>query len=317
MTPEIPDFRQIGPVKEPTMTRTSIAVAMMLGGAMASSTILSTSAGAQTYSAAQAPIRGNSGAEPTYADLADLALASELVARAQVRSMSRLKAESGQPSVSPMRSGATARLLIKARTSALLVGSALGESVQFLADVPFDANGKLPKLVKMPVLIMARTVPGKQGTLQLVAPDAMLVWTAERENRLRAILTELNSPGAPPAIAALREALHVRGNLAGEGETQVFLSSRGGDPVSLSILRRPGQPTAWGVSFTDIVDQAARPPERETLAWYRLACFLPRELPKGTNISGSAADRLVAAEDYAMVLADLGPCARGRRAAAP
>lgn len=290
------------------MTRTSIAVAMMLGGAMASSTVLSTSAGAQTYLAAQAPIRSNSTAEPTYADLADLALASEVVARAQVRSVVRLKAEVARPA----SSSAAARLLIKARTSALLVGPSLAESVQFLADVPLETNGKLPKLAKMQVLIMARAVPGKPGTVQLVAPDAMLPWTAVRENRLRAILTELSSPAAPPAFAALREALHVRGNLAGEGETQVFLSSTGGDPVSLSILRRPGQPTSWGVSFTDIVDQAARPPERETLAWFRLACFLPRELPKGTNISGSAADRLVAAEDYALVLAGLGPCTRNR-----
>lgn len=292
------------------MTRKSIAVAMMLGGAMASSTVLSTSAEAQTYLAAQAPIRSSSAAEPTYADLADLALASELVARAQVRSVVRLKAEVARPA----SSSPAARLLVKARTSALLVGPSLAESVQFLADVPLEPNGKLPKLAKTQVLIMARAVPGKPDTVQLVAPDAMLPWTAVRENRLREILTELSSPEAPPAIAALREALHVRGNLAGEGETQVFLSSKGGNPVSLSILRRPGQPTTWGVSFTDIVDQAARPPERETLAWFRLACFLPRELPKGTNISGSAADRLVAAEDYALVLAGLGPCIRNRLA---
>ena len=292
------------------MTRKSIAVAMMLGGAMASSTVLSTSAGAQTYLAAQAPIRSDSAAEPTYADLADLALASELVARAQVRSVVRLKAEVARPA----SSSPSARLLVKARTSALLVGPSLAESVQFLADVPLEPNGKLPKLAKTQVLIMARAVPGKPDTVQLVAPDAMLPWTAVRENRLRAILTELSSPEAPPPIAALREALHVRGNLAGEGETQVFLSSKGGDPVSLSILRRPGQPTTWGVSFTDIVDQAARSPERETLAWFRLACFLPRELPKGTNISGSAADRLVPAEDYALVLAGLGPCTRNRPA---
>ncbi len=295
------------------MTRTLIGFAMTLGGALAFTAVQSTSAAAQSYLPVTAPIRGNPAAEPTYADLADLALASQLVARAQVRSMVRLKTEATQPAVS----GAAARLLIKARTSALLVGPAVAESVQFLADVPLDASGKLPKLSKTQVLIMARAVPGKPGTLQLVAPDAMLVWTAERENRVRAILTEFSTPGAPPAIAALREALHVRGNLAGEGETQVFLSSKGGDPVSLSILRRPGQPPAWGVSFTDIVDQAARPPERETLAWYRLACSLPRELPKGSNISGNAADRLMAAEDYALVLADLGPCARNRRAAAP
>jgi hypothetical protein len=292
------------------MTRTSIARAMLLGSALAAATVPAANAGAQTYLPANAPIRSNSAVEPTYADLVDLALASELVARAQVRSVIRLKAEAGQPT----GSFAPARLLIKARTSALLVGPGLAEEVQFLADVPLAANGKVPKLAKTQVLIMARTAPGKPGTVQLAAPDAMLAWTAERENRIRAILTDLSTPGAPPAIAALREALHVRGNLAGEGETQVFLSSKAGDPVTLSILRRPGQPTSWGVSFTDIVDQAAKPPGRETIAWYRLACALPRDLPKGTNISGSASDRLVAAEDYALVLADLGPCTRSRAA---
>ncbi len=294
------------------MTRTSIGFAIMLGGALAAGAVQSTSAGAQSFLPAAAPIRSNSAAEPTYADLVDLALAADLVARAQVRSVVRLKPEAGQPGAAP----GAARVLIKARTSALLVGPALGEAVQFLADVPLEPNGKLPKLTKMQVLIMAKAVPGRPGAVQLVAPDAMLVWSAERENRVRAILTALSTPGAPPAIAALREALHVRGNLAGEGETQVFLATRSGDPVSLSILRRPGQPTTWGVSFTDIVDQAATPPERDTLAWYRLACFLPRELPKGTNISGTAADRLNAAEDYALVLAGLGPCTRRRPAAA-
>ncbi|WP_295531511.1 hypothetical protein [Novosphingobium sp. Chol11] len=296
------------------MTRILITFGTILGGALACLVVPSGSLGAKTYLPNDAMIRSDSAAEPTYADLVDLALAAELVARAQVRSVVRLKPEPGQPARAAMPSGAAVRLLIKARTSALLTGPGLPESVQFLADVPLTANGKPPKLAKTQVIIMARPVPGKPGTVQLAAPDAMLTWTAERENRIRSILTELNTPGAPPAIAALREALHVRGNLAGEGETQVFLSSTGGDPVTLSILRRPGQPTAWGVSFTDIVDQAAKPPQRDTLAWFRLACALPRELPKGANISGSAADRLVAAEDFALVLADLGPCTRRRAA---
>jgi hypothetical protein len=40
--------------------------------------------------------------------------------------------------------------------------------------------------------------------------------------------------------------MHVPGNLTGEGETQVFLSTTEGQPASLSIVRRPGQPTTWG-----------------------------------------------------------------------
>jgi hypothetical protein len=70
----------------------------------------------------------------------------------------------------------------------------------------------------------------------------------------------------------------------------------------------------WGVSFTEIVDSAAHPPLPSSLAWYRLACGLPQRLPERANISGSLVDRRIAAEDYARVLADLGPCTRKRLA---
>jgi hypothetical protein len=194
----------------------------------------------------------------------------------------------------------------------LLIGPDLGESVRFLADVNLDARSKVPKLTKTEVLVLATTVPGRPDELQLVAPDAMLAATGTREAALRAILSETSSPDAPPAVTAVREVLHVAGNLADEGETQLFLATATGAPVSISILRRPGQPASWGVSFTEIVDQAARPPLPSTLAWYRLACALPQHLPDRVNISGTSADRRIAAQDYARVLADLGPCTRLR-----
>ncbi|MFM9937471.1 MAG: hypothetical protein ACKVOL_14895 [Novosphingobium sp.] len=244
-----------------------------------------------------------------YADLVDLALPAETVLRAQVRKAVRLK-----PEEAPGLPAGRARLYIEARTTVLLIGPELGESVRFLADVPLDARGKVPKLTKTEVLVLARTVAERPDELQLVAPDAMLPLTAGREATLRAILTETASPDAPPAITALREVLHVSGNLAGEGETQLFLATTTGAPVSISVLRRPGQPATWGVSFTEIVDSAARQPLPATLAWYRLACGLPQRVPERTNISGTLADRRTAAEDYAQVLSDLGPCTRLRGA---
>lgn len=244
-----------------------------------------------------------------YADLVDLALPAQVVVKAEVRKAVRLK-----PEEAPGLPAGRARLYIEARTQALLIGENLGESIRFLADVPLDARGKPPKLSKAQVLVLARAVAERPGELQLVAPDAMLALTPAREATLRAILTETSRPDAPPAITALREALHVSGNLAGEGETQLFLGTATGAPVSISVLRRPGQPTTWGVSFTEIVDSAARPPLPSTLAWYRLACGLPARLPDRANISATLADRRIAAEDYAQVLADLGPCARKRAA---
>ena len=247
--------------------------------------------------------------ELTYADLVDLALPAQLVALAEVRKAIRLKPEEA-PGLGPDR----ARLYIEARTLDLLVGDDIGESIRFLADVPLDARGKPPKLGRAEVIVLGRTVPDRIDELQLVAPDAMVLLTPAREATLRAILTETSRPDAPPAITALREALHVSGNLAGEGETQLFLGTASGAPVSISVLRRPGQPTTWGVSFTEIVDSAARPPLPATLAWYRLACGLPARLPERANISSTLADRRIAAEDYAQVLADLGPCSRKRTA---
>jgi hypothetical protein len=140
----------------------------------------------------------------------------------------------------------------------------------------------------------------------------MLPWTPELEARLRPILTELVNRDQPPVITGVRETMHVPGNLAGEGETQVFLTTPDGKPASLSVLRRPGEPTAWGVSFSEIVDQSAKPPQPETLAWYRLACALPPALPARSLIGGSAQDRQIATEDYAQVVRELGACTRNR-----
>ena len=258
----------------------------------------------------QATIRADDTAVTTYADLADLAIPARIVARADVTKVAAL-----EPAQATNVRPGHALVYVEARTTGLLVGPDTGESLRFLADVALDAKGKVPKLRKLPVLLLATPVEGRPGELRLVAPDAMLTWTPETEQRLRGVLTELNAADAPPAITGLREVLHVPGNLAGEGETQLFFSTEGGKPVSLSVVRRPGEPTRWGVSFSEIVDQAARPPEKDTLAWYRLACALPATLPEDANISGTAEDQRIATEDYAQVLADLGPCTRHRPAA--
>jgi hypothetical protein len=81
--------------------------------------------------------------------------------------------------------------------------------------------------------------------------------------------------------------------------------------VSLSVIRRPGMAPEWGVSWSEIVDQAAAAPERETIGWYRLACSLPTELPDDAFLQDDAAAQARAREDYAFILQDLGPCDRG------
>ena len=243
----------------------------------------------------------------SYADLADLADHAGIVARAQVRKVARLKPEQA-PNLRP----GWARLYIEARTEALLVGSGMGESIKYLAEVRLLPNGKLPKLNKSRVLVFANPVAGRPGELQLVAPDAQVPADPALETRVRALLSELVAADAAPRVTGIREAIHVPGNLAGEGETQLFMATERGDPVSISVIHRPGQPPQWGVSLSEIVDQSATAPARDTLTWYRLACSLPAELPRDAILSGSAADRRRAADDYRLVIRELGPCGRTR-----
>jgi hypothetical protein len=197
---------------------------------------------------------------------------------------------------------------------ALLSGATpLGESFAYLVDLPLNAKGKPPKLKKMDVLLFARPVPNRAGEIQLVAPDAQLLWNQYEEDRLRAVLSELVSPDAPGKVSGVREIIHVPGTLAGEGETQIFLQTTDGSPASITVSHRPGMPPAWGVSFTELVANVARPPAHETLEWYRLACFLPNNLPRDANLSEGPEARSKAIADYRLVLGDLGGCGRKRR----
>lgn len=243
----------------------------------------------------------------TYADLADLAEPADLVIRAQVRSQAMLATERA-PGVRP----GFGRLYVEARTSALITGTApIGESLKYLVDVPLDADGDPPKLKKQDVVLFAKA-GRRPGEIQLVSPTAQLPWTPALEERLRPLLAELADPDAPPRVLGVRDILSMPGNLAGESETQMFLNTAGDGPVSITVVRRPNMTPVWGVSWTEIVDQAARPPARDTLAWYRIACFLPDALPREANLARDPASRAQAEEDFAFVQRSLGPCPRNR-----
>ena len=244
--------------------------------------------------------------QPTYADLVDYADPAEIVVKAQIRKVAEVERERS-PGLAPGH----VRLYVEARTLALIAGDVpVGESLKYLVDLPLDARGKAPKLKKEEVVIFGRTVPGRPGELQLVAPSSQLLWTERLDARLRPVLADLVAADAPPAITGIRDALSIEGNLAGESETQIFLSTQTRAPVSISILRAPGQRPTWGVSWTDIVDAAARPPMPQTLEWYRLACFLPDTIGAEAQLARDPAAVARAREDYAFVLAELGECPR-------
>jgi len=280
----------IHPTKRFVHTTGTVAAAAIL-------LVLSTA----TLSAAPAP-----GA--TYADLADLSDSARLVLRAQVRKMAPVESARARG----VRAGWT-RYYIEARTEALIRGDApLGQSLRYLVDLPPDERGKAPKLKKKSVLLFVANAQGPAGDLQLVAPDAQILWDADIEARTRGILAALVASDSPRKVTGVREAIHVPGNLAGEGETQFFLDTADQSAASITVRHQSGGATAWGVSFSEVAAPSDSAPQRDTLTWYRLACFLPNRLPRGVNLSEDAASRGQAEADYRTVLGELGPCERNR-----
>jgi hypothetical protein len=244
----------------------------------------------------------------TYADLADLADSASVVVQVQVRKLVRVEDERARG----LRPG-EGRFYVTGKTRALLFGSqGIGDSLAWLVDLPLDARGKPAPIKKRDVIVFARTVPGRPGELQLTGRSSQVMFSEPTLARLRPILAELAAPDAPPPVIGLREIIHVPGNLAGSGETQMFLATANGSAASITVRHQPGRAAAWGVSFSELVAQAGNGPQRDTLAWYRLACFLPDRVPPGANLSASAMDRQQALADYRMVLGELGDCPRMR-----
>lgn len=244
-----------------------------------------------------------------YADIADLVLSAPVIADATVRSTTKIK-----PAEAPNLAPGLVRLYVEADVTALIRGAdGVPPRIGYLLDVAPDSAGRVPKFKKARVLIFARPVPGAVNQVQLIAPDAQLGWTPTADARARKIAKDALASDAPPVITGIGNAFHVAGALPGEGETQIFLTTADQRPVSLSILRRPGEQPRWAVALSEIVDESAAPPAPETLLWYRMACALPPTLPERSTGSLEAADATIAREDYAYVLAALGPCGRTRQ----
>lgn len=245
----------------------------------------------------------------SYADIADLTDSTPLVIRAQPRKVIQVEPERARG----LRSG-WGRFYVEARTEGVIAGTVpLGGDLRYLVDLPLDAKGKPAQFKKKSVVLFARTVPGRPGELQLVKPDAQILWDPAFDARLRGIIKEFFAPAAPQKVTGVREAIHVGGDLAGSGETQLFLSTANGEPAAITVARQPGATPRWSVSFSEVVAGDAAAPGRDTLAWYRLACFLPPQLPAGANISPTSNDRAAAARDYRFVIEQLGPCPRSRK----
>lgn len=246
----------------------------------------------------------------TYADLVDLTDSSAFVVRAEIRDVIALPPERA-PGVKP----GYVRIYVEATPLEGLRGTAPQvPMMRYLADVPAGPKGKPGSYKKVRVLLFARGGARGSPDIQLVAPDAQVLWTTDLDARVRSLISELGAGDAPPRLNGVTQALYEPGNLVGEGETQLFLSTANGQPATITVQHKPNRPTQWSVSFSEVVNAQGRPPAPDTLTWFRLACGLPRSLSRGANVSDSNDNRIQADLDYANILRDLGPCERKRGA---
>lgn len=250
------------------------------------------------------------GTPVTFADIADVAADAPVVAMVRVRE-ARVVPRSRVPGLPADRE----RVFVLGDVQRLIRGTGgLPGQVRFVVDLPVDARGRTRKLKKRSYFVMARKVPGRDGELQLVAPDAMIAAGPEAARLVDAIVQEAVKIDAPPPLTGIASAFHVAGATAGEGETQIFIATATGEPISLTIIRRGGAERTWAVSLGELVESTAGQPAPNSLLWYRLACgALPATMPEAALSGASPAEQEAVISDYAFVRAALGACARNRR----
>jgi hypothetical protein len=242
-----------------------------------------------------------------YADLADRALPAEIVAKVRILEVADVK-----PSALSAPPAGRSRVYAEAEIETLFKGPQdLSRQVSFLIDLPVDGRGHTPKIKKSEQIIFAQSVPQRSGFVQLIGPDAMLDWTGNRESLVHAILISQAAPDSPPQVIGIDNAFSVAGTVAGERETQIFLSTDS-RPVSLTVAHHPGEAVRWSVALGEIADSGTPPPPRDTLLWYELACRLPAHFP-AAKLAGQTVEAAEAIRaDYEVIMLGLGPCVRGR-----
>ncbi len=244
-------------------------------------------------------------APQSYADVADFAVESATIIDAQIR-----KVREVEPARAVGVPPHLVRLYIEAEVQTVIYGrDPVAARIAYITDQPRLANGRAPRLKRQRVLLFARPV-AITNQVQLVVPSAQMAWDQQRDSIARTIAAELSRGNVPPEVTGISQAFHVPGTIPGESETQVFLRTANGQPVSLTILRRPGQQPRWAAAFGEIVDESAVIPALRTLPRYRLACGLPMTIPHGAVSGLSERDMAAAVIDYQFARTAIGACDR-------
>lgn len=235
-----------------------------------------------------------------YAELADRTLGAPVILTGTVDSVDRV-----DPKRAPDAKPGTRRFLIRLAVSeALKAPGAVPQRVRFLWDTAEEGR---PDLLKRDVI--AFLSPSSLEDYRLTRPDGLIADRDEAVGIVRAVLKEARSPDLQRRrVTGVQSATHTAGTVPGEGETQIFLSTAGGDPISLIVLSRPGQPRTLSAAFGDAIDEAASPVKSGTLAWFYLACGLPRTLPDTATADLAPEDVAAARSDYGFALDAVGTC---------
>lgn len=244
----------------------------------------------------------------SYADIADLVVVSSLIVDANVRNLRKIPAEQAVGVPANLQ-----RMLVEADIVTLIRGQeGVTPRVRFLLDIPKDAKGKIPKLKKQRLFLLGSSVAGRPGEIRLSRPNALIQWSAANDILVRAITKEAVQIDAPEKITGITSAFHSAGTVIGEGETQIFLKTAKEQPLSLSVLSRPGEEKRWAVSTAEVIDESATAPAKFTLLWYRLACELPRSIAAEMVEAADSEGAAKVQADYNFILDSIGPCGRKR-----
>ncbi len=242
----------------------------------------------------------------SWTDLADLTLASPAVLVATTENAGKLSRKSA-PDVPP----GEVRALIEARlTAALKAPGILPARGEWLWQGTADAKNR-PPFAKGSLVIAFLEPVASAGSpdiqqYRLTAPHAMQPWSPDTEATVRAILEEATRPeNGGLLVTAVTDGFHSSGTVAGQSESQFFLATESGRPLTLLVEKSPGNAPAVTLATGDMIERAL-PIVPRTLRWRALACGLPAALPPKL----SASPELSA--DYEAARASIGPCGRTR-----
>lgn len=269
----------------------------MLGPASAATGQTAAAAPARATPAGPDPLAPDSLAG--FADRAELALASPVIARATIAAARSvpLKTALGAP---PGR----VRLLVTADViNVLIAPAAVSPRLTFLWDAPAGPRNRPPPVRGRDMLLFV-AAPDAAGSTRLISRRGMQPWSEPLADSVRAVVRDARG-GAGPMITGVDRGFHADGTVAGESESQFFMTTADGRPAVLVVQHRPREPVRVALALGDIIDESAQPVSPDTLAWYMLACVLPRTLPAAAG----GKDRALA-RDWQAALASLGPCGR-------